>query len=735
MKITGDRPRDKGLISVTLKILIGVISVSACAYDIYIFKHDIALFSMDGAFQTYNAVHSFGKLERVGVDFQSYLGVLMPISLLPLYFILGQSLFASTAASVAAVYIFIFLSVLALCHYSRIPKPYTFIVSIVVFAILGIVPRIHQEILLPGLSLRPLRWSLPYILSFMIYPLFYRITSKSADTTVLLTTAFLTGVVGGLALLWSNDLGMPTLIALLGCFSLLTLVKNGYLVAVQALIISGMVSMLTAFLLIIVLSGNNFGSWFSYNYIDIVSDQYWLFAPWDEPKRIFSPLEIWKIFVNGHGAAAVILVPLIIVCLKLVRDIIVHRGGCATEVTQLFMYSAAIGGALLPQVGGHIALRYLPGAALALPFALTALLPGRDHRLANLLRHRFASVSNRWIGFAPALAVSAVLLMHVVMIWRVHDTVGSHAVTVYHPVASASELNSGPAVFIPQLDVWTRDKQAGAVQIFAASRPMFAFWPPRRRVFSDYYSAINIVTGADQSSSLPTIIHALGERQRAKFRADLLTNRPPIATTLRTRQSQPWEAWNFRTSWPFYRTLIDTYEPFAASSHHIFWRRRIHELAAPVPINCQFRGTGDGKSQISLFTTDPSLGSKAWLTDVRTDFGQSISKLRYRSVEETAGPSLDPVRKPERLEELKGYGLSPARYQHLLMEVRPNNASVVQVRSLPSRNRYGKPIGHCRATAIMPDPFHHDWPIITKSMLDRVLKEEMRREVLFRQTG
>ena len=51
--------------------------------------------SVDGAFQTWTAINAFSEGRAIGHEFQSYLGVLMPLALTPFYLLGGASFGAS----------------------------------------------------------------------------------------------------------------------------------------------------------------------------------------------------------------------------------------------------------------------------------------------------------------------------------------------------------------------------------------------------------------------------------------------------------------------------------------------------------------------------------------------------------------------------------------------------------------------------------------------------------------
>lgn len=712
-----------------------VVLLAACLYDLIIFRFDHSLNSVDGAFQTYNAVHSFLVGERVGVDFQSYLGVLLPLSLVPMFWALGGTLFASTVASYVAIYFGMLAAAFALTRYSAIRgKAAGFWSGAIFFALIAIVPPVHANLLLPGASLRPLRWALPFVLAFAAYPLFRRIQLRTVRGERAVPEALLVGVVGGLALLWSNDLGPPSLIALLGSLVLLAAAAGGVRVAAVCLVVASLSALATAAVLVSILSGGHPIAWYNYNFVDIANDQFWLFIPWDEDRRVFSLLEVWKILFRHKGIPGAVLIALAVASLLLAIRILRRRGAPARQATQLFMLAASAGGCLVPQIGGHISTQYLPGAGLASIFAVIVVFPRLPLAAAKTFRRmgRKAPLIRRAVGL-PTVAFACVALMHLVMAGRVVAMTKGKTDMAYFPMGSEPG-DISTAVEIPALGVRTRDPQASAILTLASLKHEFARWPARSRIFSDYYSAASIAAGAAQPSPLPTIIHALGA-QRETFRNDLIRARAPIATTLFTAERMPWSGWNLRSSWAFYHALIEMYEPFAASSHQLYWRLRAVSLAAAQPISCDFEGIADGIAVIRIQGPPGSDLQESWLTDVLVDFGPEAAPPRFRTVDELAGPFRDPARRHEKLAEIDGYGLPPQRRQGMMVEVRASGLAAVRVTSRPAGRGYGVPAGNCRAWAVMPDPFHRRWPPLTRPLLAATLDDIAQRENLPRLPG
>ena len=180
--------------------------------------YDHSLHSIDGAMQTWFALGNFADGEQLGVAFQSYLGVTMILALLPLFWAFGGTLYASTLAAYAAVAIGVFASAYALVWMMRwvAPRERWAAALLLVFVFYLVGPLVADAIGLryplgfdPGVSLRPLRGALPvFVLPVFVWAL-RRIRADGSSTAALIL-----GAVAGLGLLWSNDAGIPLVLAL-----------------------------------------------------------------------------------------------------------------------------------------------------------------------------------------------------------------------------------------------------------------------------------------------------------------------------------------------------------------------------------------------------------------------------------------------------------------------------------------------------------------------------------------
>ena len=285
-------------------------------------QFDHSLNSIDGAMQTWFALDNLANGKQLGTEFQSYLGVTMIAALLPVHLAAGQTLFASTLAAKSMIVAGAFGGAYAIVWMLRgVPARHRWAGTIVLvfalyyagaFAVESIGLR-YPATFDPGVSLRPLRG----LLAFAVLPVFVFALRRIRRDNSAVAGAWL-GLAAGVGLLWSNDAGIPLVLAValgLGAAlhhraALLARSLAAYVAATAAA--AGAVLML-------VTQGDP-ALWFRYNFRDVSSDQFWFFAPWDRSTRILGPGDLPNILRHGELLSTASLVVLAVcVCWVIIR--------------------------------------------------------------------------------------------------------------------------------------------------------------------------------------------------------------------------------------------------------------------------------------------------------------------------------------------------------------------------------------------------------------------------------
>lgn len=551
--------------------------------------YDHSLHSIDGAMQTWFALSHFADGEQLGVAFQSYLGVTMILALLPIFWALGETLYASTFAAYTAVFLAAFGTAYAIAWMIRCVLPWArWIVAIgLLFVFYFIGPGISELIGLryplafdPGVSLRPVRGAL----SFLVLPVF-AVALRSIMGGGSFRAPLLLGLVAGMGLLWSNDAGIALVIALVIALGLALLRRPSLLARTLALFIIG-AGISAAGTILIVTHGEPTG-WLRYNFVDVAGDQFWYFAPWDRATRILGPVDLVKIITGGDPVTTISLL-LLLVCIAVATFKLVRGHGSPVRLAAFTMIGAStIGTALIPQIGGHI-----DGAYNNITFMLglaapLVVFPRRTFKIARPMV-RFAG--QRGMVAATGCAALAMIAIE-----------GARTVTV---------INDTDRTFYSRSLGFHVTPKVG--KDLAAMEQLAQHWdeegvPQDRRILSVYTSVLDIAAGTQSPEPVGSLIHALGPENRARFTAQVSNLSVSAVVTIAPDYSG-WAGWNLRANWPFFKALRDIYYPAARTDQQILWFAGGGKFAKSDAI-CEVLHLTDNRTVVTITSETSGLAS------------------------------------------------------------------------------------------------------------------------------
>lgn len=640
--------------------------------------HAHSLNSIDGALQTWFALDHFARGEQLGTAFQSYLGITMVLALLPLFAGLGKTLFASTLAAYTMVLAGAFATACACAWLIRpIPARARWQAALVLaFLFYWAGPLAGQATgtvwpatLDPGVSLRPLRGALPFLVLpfFVVLVRRVRLEGRAASGGLPL------GLVAGAGLLWSNDAGIPLLIALGGALVLALWQRPALLAKTLAAAALGVMASAGAILLAVTHGAP--GPWLAYNFRDVAADQFWLFAPWDRATRILSPADLPNILAHADPLAALSLAMLAACTAFAALQRLRARSAPVRGSAFVFAGASVLGTALVPQIGGHVGAEYN-----GITFVLGACAPlivmpaGAWRRLKRGLR----CVSP---GRAGALTGLAVLAM-----------TGAETARLAASPARAERTVLDPALGFHVTPAYAAD--------LAAMRRLAAAWeaadiPRDRRLLSVYTSPLDIAARVRSPAPVGSLIHALGPANRAAFTALVAERRVAAVTTIAPDYSG-WEGWITRANAGFFRALRDNYTPIARGNQQVLWVRAEGARWLRAAASC--RAAQPARSRLTLEITAPAAGIAAVTVTRQPPFatGRGAVLTVVEDSPDTAGATA------ERWADFPRYGIANAPALELLAPVTPGRATTLRLDVLD-----GSEIGGatCSAAVLPPIDF------------------------------
>jgi hypothetical protein len=632
---------------------------------------DHSLNSIDGALQTWFALDHFAQAEPLGTAFQSYLGITMVLALLPVFVVFGQTLFASTLAANVAVVGGAFGTAYAIVWMMRgVPEARRWQAAVLLIFVFYYAGRMAAETVGlawpatfdPGVSLRPLRGALP----FLVLPFFVMFVRRALRGRSGVVAGLLLGLVAGVGLLWSNDAGIPLVIALaLG--QVMALHRHVGLLARMLAGFGAGVAISAGAILLAVTHGAP-GPWLQYNFRDVAGDQIWFFAPWERSTRILGVADLPNILRHADPLSAASLIVLTACVLWAMLQRLRGRSAPVRGSAFVFVGASVIGTALLPQIGGHVGTEYN-----AITFVLGACAPltiapaGVWQRALRVLR-----------PIRPVHITALTALAALVMI----GTEGARLAT--------SPARAERTAYDPALGFFVTPAYA---QDLAAMRKLAAAWdtqglPRDRRMLSVYTSPLDIAAGVRSPADVGSLIHALGPDNRAAFTA-LVAERHVAAVTTIAPDYSGWEGWIRRANWPFFRALHAHYTPIARNNQQVLWVRAEGERAASNPATC--RVTARGSAQIMLDITAPSPGIATVSVIRKPPFATGRGAML--TVTEA---SPDTAERADRWADFPRYGVANAARLSLMAPVSPGEVTRLTLDVLD-----GSAIGAATCTAVV----------------------------------
>lgn len=553
--------------------------------------HAHSLNSIDGALQTWFALDHFARGEALGTAFQSYLGITMVLALVPVFVAGGKTLFASTLAAYTLVLAGAFAVAYACAWLIRpIPPRARWQAALVVLALFYCAGPLAGQAsgvvwpatLDPGVSLRPLRGALP----FFVLPFFVVLVRRVRLEGRALAGGLPLGLVAGAGLLWSNDAGIPLVIALTGAV-VLALWERPLLLA-KTLAAFALGVMASAGPILLAVTHGAPGPWLTYNFRDVAADQFWFFGPWERATRILSPADVPQILLHADPLAALGLVVLALCLAFATVQRLRRRSAPVRGSAFLFVGASVLGTALVPQIGGHVGAEYN-----GITFVLAACAPlivataWVWRRLRGVLR----IVSPRQVAVLTGVAALAM--------------VGAEAARLASSPERAERTAYDPALGFYVTPAYAAD--LAAMRRLAAAWDK-AGWPADRRLLSVYTSPLDIAAGVRSPADVGSLIHALGPDKRAAFTA-LVADRKVAAVTTIAPDYSGWEGWLTRANWPFFRALRENYAPLARNDQQVLWvRAEARRLPYP-PATCRVAENAGGRLVLEVMASEAGLAS------------------------------------------------------------------------------------------------------------------------------
>lgn len=652
--------------------LAGVFGLLACLRGALLL-HEHSLNSIDGALQTWFALDHFARGEQLGTAFQSYLGITMVLALLPVFLAGGKTLFASTLAAYTLVLAAAFATAYA-CAWLIRPVPpqvrwQAALVLVFLFYYAGAIAGKASGIawpatLDPGVSLRPLRGALPFVL----LPFFVVLVRRVWREGRAIAGGLPLGLIAGAGLLWSNDAGIPLAISLTGALALALWPRPALFAKTMATFALGVMTSAGAILLAVTHGAP--GPWLTYNFRDVAGDQFWFFSPWERSTRILGIGDLPNILAHADPLSGLSLVVLALCVTFAAVQRLRGRSAPVRWSAFVFVGASVLGTALLPQIGGHVGAEY-NGITFVLGICAPLIVApaGLWRRLQGVLR----LVNARQMAVMTGLAALAM--------------VGTEAARLAFTPARTERTSYDPVLGFFVTPAYAAD--------LAAMRKLAAAWdalgvPQDRRLLSVYTSPLDIVASRRSPADVGSLIHALGPEKRAAFTA-LIAERNVAAVTTIAPDYSGWEGWITRANWPFFRALRENYVPLARNNQQVLWVRSEGRPMTPAPASCRIAESGPARLVLDITAANEGVASVNVTRQEPVTAGRGAMLRVVENSPDTV------ISRRDRWADFPRYGIANAPALELMAPVMPGRVTRLTLDLLD-----GSAIGEatCTATAL-----------------------------------
>lgn len=495
---------------------------------------------LDGAFQTASSLFRLDMGLYPGRDFFPYLGIGPNYLIYPFYKLFGSNLASSVTAAYFIVSVTAMISNAFIFHMVWKSKSfiYSLAASCVFLYILLLIYKLTYFRFLgwsfePGNSLKPVRAFISYIAAIVIYFFINKLGNKFFKILAV-------GTLTSFVLMWSNDFAYTTALLLCASVFLYLLLQNKF--DLKSLFLYSIISLICWFCLIFFACSGHPFEMLKYNFVDVAKDQWWYFAPYSEPSRIFSLTDLLKLSleVNLFGLIAFIFLLINIIKYKSIELFLIMWIGIA-----LFF------GGWIATVGGHVDSDYF----LAYKHWLFVIYLSGGARLT------YCAVSKHF-SYQPSVITSSALLIGFIVVAILPFTVNAYKYRTDLLVAENNSIN----FFVTELGGYLSRDWFDYIQL---ARTI----PRNIIVVEEYWGIWSAVRRTFSNLPVDSVIHALGSiREISKDgiqNADMVITTRPNSYPLASK----WQPWSISSNYWFYQILFKSYDYISASPKTFIWKK------------------------------------------------------------------------------------------------------------------------------------------------------------------
>ncbi len=567
----------------TLRRALPVLLICAVALPllalVYLYAHfrayEASFLLIDGVFQTLSPLRRLMAGEIFFRDFVTYLGIGHTMVYLPLFVLLGQTVYASMFSAHFVCCLATGLSLLLL--FWCVTRSWRWSLLLAAFFVAHALfnPTLRLVLLSPnfldpGVSGRPLRIFLPtlqVLLLMWIWPHYAGAGRRMATRRALFLAVF-----GAAALFYSNDYGLPSLVILPFCFLVL---RPGNPYRGWECLVYALAAPVAIFMLGDLLTFGHLADWFRYNFLWVAKAQFWYFEDYTMKMVKFDD---WVRLANqwdGYKWQLPFLFPWLYWAYR--------RAGSplSAPAVLLFLLLIHFVSGVLVQFGSWRDAGYEMGLSMVFPFAqlycfyvMGCFVPWKKLLDPKQIREWTKVFKRAAVLREPLFTAGALLLgVYVCSQYFLFESLGE-------AVAAGTELSDQ----VPLLGRALDDPRTEDFEVLSKVGAKLTDAP----VLAEYGGFDMVVWGRRSDSRADLLIHAFGP-ERDAVATKIRTHVPQVISTIAPSYNN-WQQWSLRANWWFYRPLYENYEVVANSAGYWIWAPRTTPLPEPGPSpTCEWR--------------------------------------------------------------------------------------------------------------------------------------------------
>lgn len=592
--------------------------VFLCLYSFFVILaslqhgYNVDTYAANGTFQLYNPLRRLAEGEIAGYDFPFFHGVGVILLHFPVFFVLGEHLFAAeTAKYLVSPILFLLSSFTFFYAYFR-----KFQKAIISTAIFTIVASLCIDVIWPENSLVGARSTLPVLVAAAMIWKTTRVVKIKSYTVSYNDIAAV--ILLGVSVACGTEQGVAAIMAflLLRAFTTYKQSKLRPITFIKLGIVIISLSLSVLFVMSILTLGHAFNA-LHYALVDIPNDQSWYFGTppngyltWG---NLLPELLNWRLRYIYLLAMTAIMLAVIAIKTKIIS--------ISNNDKNTFLFMALTG--IIVFVAGAVGGYYAPSGQLIPLHRMVGLISIAlfvniifNSSLWGEIPQHISSLSQRIRIFAKLILPYLVVILMIIALS--YYTKQYLSIVRSFPVKSILG-NIKQARHLSDYDSSSSDWKTRIDTFQPYIKQDSTIWSTYTSLYNDGLNNVNPSTGGEDY-----IIHALGQQRRDSYQKQFAADRPEYTITLKPTYF-PYEEWLWSRDWQFYYQLLINYDIVAENSSHFLWKLRASPSYTQKPWQMLKEG-GSNEYVLPLAATD-SIKVYEVSVDYKAQSGTPLSLL------------------------------------------------------------------------------------------------------------